>query len=390
MQRWTILAALTLARMAMGVQFQSVPALGGQISAETGIGFAALGLLIGIYLLPGAVTALFGGWAGQRIGDFQTALGGLALMVLGGVAGAVASGYELQMAARFVAGTGAVALNVMQTKMAGDWFQGRADLPVAMGILVSSWPAGLALAMLGLPPLVAHMPLSVLLMLPAGFSLAVMCLLALVWRSPWQGGQSTAGGSQKARMTVHESLLIFLAGIIWGLYNVAFISAIGWVPGVLVADGASEVAAAALVSLIGWVAILSVGGGGWIARALARPDAAALGCFAASGLVLVLVSLGGGWAASPVVMIALGLAIGPAAAMVMTLPVEATRAEVRSLGMGVYMAIYYALMGIAPVLMGALRDLTGSAGAPLFAAVGLFVVCILLWGLFRRVQGMRG
>ena len=96
MQRWMILFALTLSRAAMAFQFQSIPALAVPIAAETGLSYGLIGLLTGLYLLPGAVTALLGGWAGQVLGDIRTALGGLALMVLGGLAGAYLAGVDVQ------------------------------------------------------------------------------------------------------------------------------------------------------------------------------------------------------------------------------------------------------------------------------------------------------
>ena len=118
--RWLILLSLTLARTAMAFQFQLVPALSAIYIGEFGLSYAAFGALAGVYLLPGVVAALFSGWLGTRIGDIRTALTGLALMVAGGLAGALLTGFEAQMAARVVAGAGAVGLNVMLTKMAGD------------------------------------------------------------------------------------------------------------------------------------------------------------------------------------------------------------------------------------------------------------------------------
>lgn len=385
MHHWAILLALTLARISMGVQFQSIAALIPQITGATGLGLAALGALMGAYLLPGAVAALFGGWAGQRIGDIRTAQAGLALMVIGGVAGAVLPGFEAQMTARLVAGLGAVALNVMLTKMAGDWFQGRPDLPLAMGVLASSWPAGLALAMLLLPLLAQGVPLQTLLLLPSALCALSFLLLTVVWRAPDRPGP--AGGTGAARMTGPELRLVALAGLIWGLYNVAFIAAISWSADRLIALGAGPTGAATASSLVGWAAIVSVAAGGWLARGLTRPDMVALGCFVVSGGILVLFALGWGLPVGhPAFLGMLGLCLGPAAAMIMTLPVGAARAEVRALAMGVYMAIYYALMGLAPPILGWLRETAQSAAAPLLAAAGLMGVCALLWGLFRWLE----
>ncbi|MEO1139300.1 MAG: MFS transporter [Pseudomonadota bacterium] len=386
MQRWAILAALTVARIAMAVQFQSIAALAPQMSLQFGLGFAAIGTLAGIYLLPGAIAALFGGWAGQRIGDIRTALGGLMLMALGGFAGALVSGFEAQLFARLVAGVGAVALNVMLTKMAGDWFQGRSDLPAAMGILVSSWPAGLALAMLIMPYLSDTVSLSILLMLPATLSLLAFAILGFVWRAPFVDPKGVASVGQGLGLTRAEWILIGTAGAIWGLYNVAFIAVITWSADKLIEGGLDAVTASAAGSLIGWAAIFSVAAGGMLARSLPRPDGTALGCFILSCAALLIFAHSGAWTGHPAVMLALGIVIGPAAAMVMTLSIEATRADVRAFGMGVYWAIYYALMGVAPALLGALRDGTDQVAAPLSLAAGIMGLCAVLWVVFRGLQ----
>ena len=51
----------------MGLQFQSIPALASDLTADLGLSFALVGMLIGLYLLPGAVIAFPGGWLGQRL-----------------------------------------------------------------------------------------------------------------------------------------------------------------------------------------------------------------------------------------------------------------------------------------------------------------------------------
>ena len=84
MQRlWLILATLTLARMTMGFQFQSIAAVGPVLTSDSIVTHSELGVLIGIYLLPGALFALPGGWLGKRFGDKSVVLVGLAMMTLG-------------------------------------------------------------------------------------------------------------------------------------------------------------------------------------------------------------------------------------------------------------------------------------------------------------------
>jgi MFS family permease len=81
--RWKILAVLTLARTAMGFQFQVVTAAGTGLTQTFDLTGATLGLLIGLYLLPGIAVAIPGGWLGQRFGDKRVVLAGLAMMAGG-------------------------------------------------------------------------------------------------------------------------------------------------------------------------------------------------------------------------------------------------------------------------------------------------------------------
>lgn len=387
---WKILAALTLARLSMGFQFQSVPALAAPLTSEQSLSFAAIGTLTGAYLLPGVAAALAGGWVGYKVGDSRTALCGLALMCLGGFGGWWAASFEVALAWRLLAGVGAVALNVMLSKMAADWFQERPDLPTAMGVLVSSWPAGIALAMLCLPAIAVGFGTSAALLLPTVLCAIALLMLASVWRAPKQTASSAMLRASGSWFTRRELILVLTAGSIWGLYNVALIAAIAWTPGFLEFKGVDEVSASAAGSLIGWAAIISVAAGGWIASRSPWPDLPTFLCFGFSAALLIALPIFSVAAATSWLMILLGMAIGPAAAVIMTLPVEAARPQLRSIAMGLYLAVYYGMMGVAPSLLGFLRDGTGEATAPLYAAAIILLACLPLWMTFRVLQRPKG
>src|SRR5438552_8323124 len=90
-KRWLMLAVLFLARTTMALQFQTVASTGPLLRDALSIDFAALGTLIGLYMLPGVVIALPGGMVGQRFGAKRVVLAGLVLMALGGAIMAVGS-----------------------------------------------------------------------------------------------------------------------------------------------------------------------------------------------------------------------------------------------------------------------------------------------------------
>src|SRR5215510_7901537 len=134
----------------MAFQFQSVAAVAPLIQTTFGVGLADIGLLIGLYFTPGVFLALPGGAIGARFGDKETALVALALMMTGSLAMALADAWSFQIAGRLVAGIGGVLLSVQLTKMTTDWFAGK-EIATAMGIVINSWPTGIALSLLALP-----------------------------------------------------------------------------------------------------------------------------------------------------------------------------------------------------------------------------------------------
>src|SRR5580658_1396139 len=84
-----ILAAILLARVGLGYQFQTVGSLGPTLIPLFGMDYTSFGKLIGAFMLVGTFAALPLGLAGGRFGDRMILTGGLALMVAGAVVSAV-------------------------------------------------------------------------------------------------------------------------------------------------------------------------------------------------------------------------------------------------------------------------------------------------------------
>src|SRR5262249_15680492 len=110
-----------------------VAALSSFVVADLGIDYTKLGLLIGVYFLPGIAIAYPGGLLGQYFGDKRIALSGMALMVAGGLLTAFCNNYAGLFVGRLTSGTGAVLLNVLLTKMTTDWFANR-EIGTALGL----------------------------------------------------------------------------------------------------------------------------------------------------------------------------------------------------------------------------------------------------------------
>ena len=196
--RWLMLAVLFLARTAMALQFQTVASTGPFLIDALAIDFAALGALIGLYMLPGIVIALPGGMLGQRFGAKRVVLvGPRADGDRRRAHGAELSRSRWRRRAGVISGTGAVLLTVLVSKMITDWFAGR-EIVTAMSIAIVSWPFGLAVGLVTYGSLAATSGWSAVMHLGALAALAALVLVALIYRDP-PGIAGRVGGQLSPR-----------------------------------------------------------------------------------------------------------------------------------------------------------------------------------------------
>ena len=126
------------------MQFQSIAPVAPLLIADLALSYAELGLLIGLYLLPGTVLALPGGLLGERFGNCRVVLWALALMVGGGLVTAASDALWQAAAGRLVSGAGGVLLTLVLSRMTAEWFAGR-EISTAMGVMLTGWPIGIGL-----------------------------------------------------------------------------------------------------------------------------------------------------------------------------------------------------------------------------------------------------
>jgi MFS family permease len=380
--RWFILAVLFVVRLTMAFQFQSVAAVAPLLGQEFGVGLADIGILIGLYFTPGIALAVPGGAIGQRFGDKNTVLGALLLMLIGGLVMALSASWSGQIAGRLVAGAGGVLLNVVMTKMVADWFAGK-EIATAMAIFVNSWPAGVALGLLTLPLIgtaygVGAVYLAVAALIGAGF-----VLLAAAYQPP---GNAATMAATSGRLDRNALGAVIVAGLIWGLYNVGFAVIFSFGPAMLVERGWSITAAGSAVSIVLWLAVISVPAGGFVADRSGRPELVlVIGCILFAILMVALPRSG----AVILTITALGLISGQGAGPIMSLPARVLQPATRALGMGVFYTLYYATMMLGPVVGGACAKSAGSASAAFDFGAAMILVCpVLLWG-FNRIPAAR-
>jgi MFS family permease len=380
--RWFILAVLVAARMTMGFQFQSVASISPVLVEALAIDYAELGALIGFYMLPGVVIALPSGILGRRYGDANMVLAGLLAMGGGGLVMGFGETYAVVSVGRVMAGAGAVFLNVLMVKMVTDWFSGR-QIVVAIAILISSWPLGIGLGLISFPAIATAWSWQMVMHVSA--AVAFGSFLLLVWKySRAPGARDRADEGFGIGLLGREWLLILLAGLVWGTFNVGFIVILSFGPDFFAAQGYSLGEAGAVVSLAGWLAIPLVPLGGYVAGRYGRQTAIILLCLliAAGGMIYL------GFTTSPVAVFTLSAMVGVfPAALIVALPPEVLRPSARGAGLGLFFTLFYACMAVLPGVAGWTRDVTGDPAAPFYFGA-LMMICasfsLLLFRFFQR------
>ena len=383
--RWFIIAIIFLARTTMAMQFQSIAPVAPLVVADLGITYAQLGLLIGLYLLPGTVLALPGGLLGQRFGNRRVALWGLALMVIGGFVTASSHSLWPVRGGRLLSGAGGVLLNLILAKMTAEWFAGK-EISTAMSIMLISWPFGIGLGATLFGAVGAVSSWRFVQHLAAALAAGAFVLVAILGRDAPGVGATGTSLRFLPNLSPRAWALTLTAGAAWMLFNVSFIVVVGFGPGLLQARGATLGHAGFLVSLAIWISTIAVPLGGAVVDRTRRPNVAVvLGCLLTAGAIMAMPLIG-----PPVVWLLLGgVVAGLAPGALMALVPGSVPPEQLSAALGLFYAIFYLGMAVMQPLAGLLRDVTGSPAAPLFFAAAAMVLTVVALSAFRWIERVR-
>ena len=376
--RWVILIVLFSARTVMAIQFQSVAALSPFIMDSLAITLTEIGILIGLYSGPGIIVAVAGGAVASWFGDKRTVTASLVLMVVGAAIFATTTTLAWAVAGRIISAVGGLVLNVVMTKMVIDWFAGR-SVSTALAIFISSWPVGIALGLLILPPIAANADLRTAWTAVTILTVAALVLFAFVYKVP----PGAAPGNARISFSALPWTPLAFAAVLWGLYNCAFAMIFSFGTLVLAERGMPVIAASSAISFYIIAATTSIPVGGWLADRTGKPDR------------VILVSLVGGMLVFPAVLylpnslllaalVLGGLLAGLAPGPVVSMPGLILAPEMRTFGTGVFYSMYYVLMMIAPALAGALADYVGNVSVAFVLGCGMMLFAILALWAFRQ------
>ncbi|MDE0942732.1 MAG: MFS transporter [Alphaproteobacteria bacterium] len=381
--KWWILAGLILARIAFGYQFQSVASVAPGLIDGLGLDAVGLGTAIGMFMLPGIVMALPGGLLGLRLGEFPVLIFSLIAMVAGGAISALAQGEEMLWLGRIIGGIGAVLLNVLMSKVVIDWFIDK-SLATAMSLYLAGYPAGIALALVTLGSFADAAAWPIAFWISTGLAVIALIFFAITYRQVETG---TDPSMALSRPSGGEICMVALAGSIWGIYNIAFLIMLSFVPLYLVGRGLAPAWATGVLGIGTWVTLLAMPLGGMIADRWNRPNHLLVTGMVIWGGAMLLIPF---IATSPWLLAVLFAVTSFAASLpvgiMVSLVAVVIRPELRGLGMGIFYTCFYIAATIGPILGGEVLERTGIPEAPIYLITAMTALSIGVFALFRFLQ----
>lgn len=372
MRRAPLLVALFLAATALRPQLVGVGPLLPAIQDDLGVAHAVAGLLGTIPVLCMGLFAPAAPFLSGRIGSRHAVAAALGLIGAFGVARAVVPGAAGVVLLTFPVGMGMGLAGAMLPVAVKERF---ADRPgFATGIYTTGITIGSAVAAAVAVPIADaaggwRTPLVI-------FSV-VAAVLAAVWL------RLTRAEPPHVRTDVRPLRLPLRDRLAWRLVAAFFLMSFvfyglnSWLPDVYVERGWDERSAGELLAALNTVTIpcgllVAWAADHWGTRRLWLVAAAIVQLAALLGIVLL---PGAGWLWA----VLIGVAIGPLFPLTMTLPLDAARrpAEVAALA-GMMLGVGYTLSATSPLLLGAVRDLSGGFDAVLWVLVAAGALLVVV------------
>jgi CP family cyanate transporter-like MFS transporter len=385
LRRAPLLVALFLAALTLRPQIVGVGPLLPSIQKSLGVSHTVAGLLGTIPLLCMGIFAPPASYLSRRLGLRRAIGAALALIGVFGVARAIVPG--------------AIGVVLLTIPVGMGMGLGGALLPVAVkarfsdrpGFATGAYTSGIVIgaavsAAVAVP--LAHAaggwrtPLLVIS--------AISAALAALWLWLTRSEPSHVRSDIRPLRLPLRSLLAWRLVVAFLFMSFTFYGLNAWLPDVYVERGWSQSAAGGLLAVLNTVSIFVGFAVAWAGdhlgtRRMWLTGAAVLELVALLGLVLV---PGPGWLWAAM----LGVAVGPLFPLTMTLPLDAAEhpAEVAALA-GMMLGLGYTLSAAGPLVLGAIRDLSGGFGAVLWVLVAAGALLVLVDASFSpaRLAGHR-
>ena len=366
--------------LSVAVQLQTVQALAPFLIDRIGLSYAQIGVLTGLFMLPGVFLALPGGMLAARLGDRRTMAIALALMLGGALLFAATESYAVMVVARLAAGGGAAVLTTQALKVVTDWFAGR-EISTAMAINAASFGLGIGVATGVLSGIAALSSWQAAMLASAALIGAALCMVLAVYRD--KEAAVPVRSAPALQLSLREFVLALLAAAMRMWFAAGYLLFMSFAPVLLIGRGMGVAQAGLLVSLSALVALGSVPLGGFLTDRTRKPNLFITFGALGAGLSCFMLPLAG-----PALLwiLLFGLLRGGCTGGIMALPSEVLRPGSRNAGFGLSSTVYFLGLSVIPPLAGWILDTTKNAEAPLWLAVAMWLMIPLTLLVFRVLQ----
>lgn len=266
--RWAAILLILFAGSVGAAQLGKLPGALPEIRADLGIGLVTAGWIISTFVLIGAICSVAAGMTGDRFGHRRVLLWGIALVMIGSFAGALAPGSASLIPSRIVEGIGYIAIISMGPALTARAAADR-HRAIAFGVWSFYMPFGMA-SMVALSP--------VLISATGGWRglwviNGVLAALALAGLASVLRGErfqpirnDNTVGLRDLRRTVF-SAGPWVVAVAMGSYSLVFLSSMAFLPTYLIEREGMSAGTASL--LIGLAIFMNAPGcfvGGWLLK----------------------------------------------------------------------------------------------------------------------------
>ncbi|MGD9765382.1 MAG: CynX/NimT family MFS transporter [Candidatus Binatia bacterium] len=384
LERLGLFAGLFLAGLTLRPQIVGLGPLIPEMKMDLAVSHAVAGLLSAIPLICMGAFAFPAPALSRRYGARAVIAAGLGIIAVFGVARAMVPDAALVIALTIGVGVG---IGVAQSVMPVAVKERFAHRPAfATGIYVAGINIGSAVSSAVAVPL-AHAlgswrsPLAI-------FSLSTGVLM-LAWLWLTKAGPSHRRAEVRIVALPWRHPTSWLLAVIFGVMSCIFYGLNSWLPDSYVDHGWSHAKAGTLLAILNMTALATTLLVPWLAdrRGSRRLFLTGLGTLMLTGCVGFVLLPYAGWAWAALV----GLAVGGMFPLVMTLPVDVGHrpAEVAAIA-GIMLGGGYAIAAVSPLLLGAVRDATGSYRAVLCMIAAAAALLLALCSALSRERLHRG
>ena len=379
-----VLFALFAVALSLRPEIVGVGPLLPEIQEDLGVSHAVAGLLgtipvlcMGLFAPPAPYVL---GHVGSRMAIFWS----VALIGVAGIARALVPGAVGVILLTIPVGIGIGIAGALMPVAVKERYPGRPAL--ATGVYATGIIAGAAISAAVAVPIASAADgwRSSLLVLSA-----ITVGLAAIWFAQTRREPAhVRTGMRPPRLPVGSPVAWILV-VLFGLVSLCFYGVNAWLPDYYLEHGWSESSAGALIAALNGASIVAAVSIGAVADRYGsrRFYLVLLAVGQVAALVGILLAPGGGWGWAAL----FGLAQGGMFSLVMTLPLDVADDPA---GVGAAAALMlgagYMLGAVSPILLGAVRDATGSFTVPLWLLAGAAAVFVLMSTTLTRERLRRG